>query len=197
MGRKSWWVRWHGRDAAVVRAEDVRADDRINRRTRLLGHEVDQWLADWSTRHVMVDLYQSLVGVFDPLTLLTAVGVVSSDAGRRRVMRERIVTAFRAGEVVLLMPVEAAVPATAPEGEDVSDDLLNPFDTWVEVELLDPDGAPIAGADYVVVTPDGATHTGTLDAQGRARVDSIGTPGACRIEFPGLLEPRWGLRNPP
>jgi uncharacterized protein (DUF2345 family) len=57
--------------------------------------------------------------------------------------------------------------------------------TWVEIELVDDDGRPEAGAAYRVVLADGEVCEGTLDGHGRARVES-GVDGPCRISFPEL-----------
>lgn len=198
MGRKSWWVQWHGRSAAIVRASELRPDDRVNPRSRTLDADVARWMRDARTRPALKDLYHDLVGALDPLTLLGVLGLGRTEASRRRAEQARVVEAFHAGEVVLLYPTELPLPATAPVGDpaDLGDDLMSPFEDWVEVELLDPTGAPLANAPYKIVTPDGAVHEGTLDATGKARVDHVTPPGECHIEFPGLEERRWGLRNP-
>jgi hypothetical protein len=57
---------------------------------------------------------------------------------------------------------------------------------WIEIELLDESGKPIAGEPYKVTLPDGSTIAdGTLDDKGRARVDNI-DPGTCKVTFPNL-----------
>ncbi|MCX4247432.1 MSCRAMM family protein [Paraliomyxa miuraensis] len=57
--------------------------------------------------------------------------------------------------------------------------------TWVEVELVDESGRPAAGAPYRVVLADGEVCEGTLDGNGKARVES-GVSGPCRVSFPEL-----------
>lgn len=62
---------------------------------------------------------------------------------------------------------------------------------WIEIELLDADGKPVAGEAYRVTLPDGTTVAdGTLDDKGRARVDNV-DPGNCRVSFPNLDEETW------
>jgi len=63
------------------------------------------------------------------------------------------------------------------------------FRDWVEIELKDEDGNPMANQDYVVHLPDGKEKKGKLDGQGRA-VERDLPPGRYRLEFPkakGLL----------
>lgn len=55
--------------------------------------------------------------------------------------------------------------------------------TWIEIELLDDNGQPVAGAKYKIELPDRSIHTGTLDQNGRVRYDGI-LPGSCSITFP-------------
>jgi uncharacterized protein (DUF2345 family) len=57
--------------------------------------------------------------------------------------------------------------------------------TWVEVELVDEAGKPAAGAPYEVVLADGEVCEGTLDGNGKARVESL-VGGPCRVSFPEL-----------
>jgi hypothetical protein len=57
------------------------------------------------------------------------------------------------------------------------------FKDWVEIEHLDPDGKPVPNQKYTILLPDGSKKSGTLDANGHARVDDI-PPGRIDVEFP-------------
>ncbi|MFY9727991.1 MAG: hypothetical protein WAJ87_21030, partial [Bryobacteraceae bacterium] len=62
---------------------------------------------------------------------------------------------------------------------------------WIEVELLDESGKPVAGEPYKITLPDGSTVAdGTLDNKGHARVDHI-DPGNCTVSFPNLDKDSW------
>jgi type VI secretion system secreted protein VgrG len=62
---------------------------------------------------------------------------------------------------------------------------------WIEIELLDEAGKPVAGEPYQVTLPDGTTVAdGTLDEKGWARVDNI-DPGTCKVTFPNLDKEAW------
>jgi len=56
---------------------------------------------------------------------------------------------------------------------------------WIEIELLDEEGEPVAGETYEIALPDGSVASGTLDEKGFARVDGI-DPGSCKVSFPYL-----------
>jgi hypothetical protein len=62
--------------------------------------------------------------------------------------------------------------------------------TWIEIELHDMDGNPMAGERYRVTLPDGSYTEGTLDGNGRARVDGI-DPGDCQVTFPEFDQSGW------
>lgn len=65
-------------------------------------------------------------------------------------------------------------PAQEPEEEH-----------WIEIELLDDEGKPLAGERYFVELPDGSSLSGTTDGQGRARVEGV-DPGTAKVSFPDL-----------
>jgi hypothetical protein len=56
---------------------------------------------------------------------------------------------------------------------------------WIEIELLDDEGQPIADEAYLVELPDGSKKTGRTDASGKARVDGV-DPGTAKVSFPDL-----------
>ena len=74
-------------------------------------------------------------------------------------------------------------PATSEEKKEKK--------SWIEIELRDDEGQPMAGEPYRVVLPDGETAAeGTLDEKGLARVDGI-EPGSCEILFPNRDKSSW------
>lgn len=58
---------------------------------------------------------------------------------------------------------------------------------WVAIELIDNTGRPIPNQAYRIVLPDGSTTEGTLNSEGKARVEGI-DPGQCQVSFPGLAD---------
>ena len=62
---------------------------------------------------------------------------------------------------------------------------------FIEIELFDNEGNPVAGERYRITLPDGATLAeGTLDAKGFAKVTNIDA-GNCKITFPELDGDIW------
>lgn len=57
--------------------------------------------------------------------------------------------------------------------------------TWIELELADEEGRPLAGEPYRVVNRGGKVFEGELDAEGFARVDKVGQ-GPCFVSFPRI-----------
>lgn len=56
---------------------------------------------------------------------------------------------------------------------------------WIEIELLDDEGKPVANERWFVELPDGSQKSGRTDGQGRARVDGV-DPGTAKVSFPDL-----------
>lgn len=63
--------------------------------------------------------------------------------------------------------------------------------SWVEIELIDQDDEPVPGERYRIELPDGSVDSGSLDANGIARVEGI-DPGTCKVSFPDLDKDAWG-----
>jgi hypothetical protein len=56
---------------------------------------------------------------------------------------------------------------------------------FIEINLTDEDGNPIAGEMYFVELPDGSSLSGSTDSSGRARVEGV-DPGTAKVSFPNL-----------
>jgi hypothetical protein len=61
---------------------------------------------------------------------------------------------------------------------------------WIEFLLVDGQGEPVPCEPYRVRLPDQSLHTGTTDAQGRARFESI-VAGQATIVYTGFDEREW------
>jgi hypothetical protein len=100
--------------------------------------------------------------------------------------------AFGAGAWVLVpqaahaSQVEPRALESAAEQVKVAKELK----TWVEMEVVDDDGRPMAGEAFTCMLPDGTIHQGSLDKNGRVRFDAI-DPGNCAFSLPSLHGPDW------
>ena len=56
---------------------------------------------------------------------------------------------------------------------------------FIGIELVDSDQKPVPNAAFVVTLPDGTPVSGTLDQNGKARIEGI-DPGECKIVFPAI-----------
>lgn len=54
---------------------------------------------------------------------------------------------------------------------------------FIEIELVDDDGKPVANASYVIELPDGSQRTGRTDGEGKAKITGI-DPGTAKVSFP-------------
>lgn len=57
--------------------------------------------------------------------------------------------------------------------------------------LLDTQDRPVVGARYRVIDPDGRSHRGQLDTDGRAEIRDIRSAGACKVSFPEYDNGAW------
>ena len=62
--------------------------------------------------------------------------------------------------------------------------------SFIEVEIVDEDGQPVSGENFELKLPDGKKVSGSTDAEGAARVDSI-PPGNCELTFPNMDQSVW------
>ena len=67
--------------------------------------------------------------------------------------------------------------------------------TWIEIQLIGDDDKPIPYQKYSVMLPGGAIKNGTLDEEGKARVDGI-PAGTCKVSFPDLDQDTWTAVEP-
>jgi hypothetical protein len=69
-------------------------------------------------------------------------------------------------------------------GEKQESGLLQ-FEDWIEIELQNETGNPMADEPYICHLPDGKKHEGNLDENGFARVEPA-PPGPVEVEFPNF-----------
>jgi hypothetical protein len=66
---------------------------------------------------------------------------------------------------------------------------------WIEVVLVDEQGAPVPGERCEVGLPDGSSRNARLDARGFLRLDDIPS-GVCLVGFPDIDAREWGIPRP-
>jgi len=90
-----------------------------------------------------------------------------------------------------ISPAKKSAASSAPTHDSASAENKDKTH-WIEINLVDEQGKPVAGEPYKVTLPDGSTVAdGTLDEKGHARVDHI-DPGTCKVTFPNLDKDTWG-----
>jgi hypothetical protein len=154
-------LRDHEAALAYLRTCRGDTDSGIQMRGLLADEDAPASLSEWDDDQVLDALAHRLERV--DLTLL-------------RPRRE-----YRSDELVIMPEQDEDEPvlAAAPEL------------TWIEIQLVDEVGEPVAGQAYELTMPDGSVQQGKLNYRGRARVDDIGRPGACTVKFPDLDADAW------
>ncbi|MBK8258105.1 MAG: hypothetical protein IPK82_36250 [Polyangiaceae bacterium] len=103
-------------------------------------------------------------------------------------MIEELVEAFDRGSLVLFSPAELTAPQLLDRpGPSRPQVQVQNKRTWIEVELLDPDGRRVA-ADLLITLPNGTKLRPAFS--GFLRLDDI-DPGTCDIEFPQIDGREW------
>ena len=82
-------------------------------------------------------------------------------------------------------PRPAPKPTPAPPAPGRRVPPVVPDTHWIEIELVDDQGTPVPGAQYLIVAPDRGRYTGVTDQRGIARVDGL-VSGECRVTFTRL-----------
>ena len=88
-------------------------------------------------------------------------------------------------------PLELAALA-APWHQQDPEEEQDPEQDWIEIELKnrDEEESPASGEKYRVTLPDDSVTEGTLDTDGKAKIQNI-DPGMCQISFPDLDGDAW------
>lgn len=89
-------------------------------------------------------------------------------------------SAAGASEAAETTPLEDEQAAKEEKGEEEPEE-----EHWLEIELVDDEGNPVAGEKYFVTLPDGSSVSGRLDGDGFARLEGI-DPGTAKVSFPDL-----------
>jgi hypothetical protein len=85
--------------------------------------------------------------------------------------------------------------ANTPAGGAVQPCPNQPPKHWLEIELVDSDGQPVASEEYKVTLVDGSVVRGYLDKDGFERIDQVQDPGQCQVTFPQLDPDDWQLQG--
>jgi hypothetical protein len=91
-------------------------------------------------------------------------------------------------------PSAAAPPEAAPseDAPSTSTSTESPASTAVlNIRLVKRDGSPMPGARYEIHQADGTVVSGTLDAQGTAKV-TVDDPSGCHVSYPDIHGSEWG-----
>ena len=113
-------------------------------------------------------------------------------------LAERVLEALSRGQLVYeawapsrsaaQTPDVAPNPSLAELAGDEPEDLVLHA---VVLELVDGDDLPVPRAEFRLIDPEGRTHEGRLDHEGRAEVEGIRKPGACKVCFPEFDQSSW------
>jgi hypothetical protein len=95
------------------------------------------------------------------------------------------------GDLTLRRSVSRAVVSSVPKKERALPPALGPVPAWLELELVDDSGAPVAGARYRVVTETGAIYEGQLDDAGQVRIEDLPSHAPAKVSFPDFDGRAW------
>lgn len=154
-------------------------------------------LQDPFARRALAELYQALKG--------TAPGDLTSPEKAQLVLRT-IQQAIASGELISARRQGVAGGSSQVGGNSSGQNAAPPpkrrsttpppprskddEKTWVEVRLIDQNGKPVPGAKYKLKITDGSVREGSLDSDGRVRVNGI-DPGNCTVWFPDYDGKEW------
>jgi hypothetical protein len=143
---------------------------------------------DRDARRVVLDIHAKLMGRLSG----AARGEFDFDMGSARadVIGAELRDAVQMGQLLLRRDETRRVVVPI---EEPSEDALGPEaepTAWIEIELLDEGGEPVANADYRIECDDGRVRTGTTNGWGKAREEGL-HDGHCKVTFPRFHGPDW------
>lgn len=121
-----------------------------------------------------------------------ASGMAASLVAPIAVTAAAVAATAKPGEKPEASPLGKKRPGKPPDESDHDSESDENKDKthWIEVELLDEAGKPVAGERVQITLPDGSISGGTTDEKGLLKVTNI-DPGNCQITFPDLDEKAW------
>ena len=160
--------------------------------------DLDRWLDDSMASRRLLDLAARL-GACGLSSL--SMPNVREELGRaiRRAFDDGTLVAFAETESPHATGAGRGTEASKPAEPKVSEDQpAAPAPafalTWIEIELLDSNSVPVAGARYTITLPDFSDRKGTLGDDGRARLDDI-EAGICGVVFHDYAAEDWGAQG--
>ena len=124
-----------------------------------------------------------------PLSPTAALEAIQSKAGE-------VTAVSGAGSSVASMSLASIAPA-APRRQsaagnapthDPNSPENKPKTAWIEIQLVDEDGKPVAGEPHRVKLREGTVRK--VDNKGTARIEHI-DPGSCKVTFPNMDQESW------
>jgi hypothetical protein len=188
-------VIWRGRTVALVSETGV-----LDQGPFLSPEAATSWLhastsfPDPSDRSAMVELAERAFGPRADWSRMNDPDLAST-----------LERAFRDESMVVLDDFPDNAPQVKADAQTTfspSDTLRPPGETfaeapvvatkraWIEIELVDQDGLPVANERYRIGLPDGTSIEGHLNELGFAQIAGI-EPGNCEITFPDVDGREW------
>ncbi len=188
---KKWRLKTGADTYVIVRRADLFPEDAETCEPARLTANLDQWLVDPLARAALMEMDETVNG------RSARVLQQASQAELKRSIKQRIEQAFKQRTLVgivvarsYLSQIKDSLGETTPVSNAPPARQTNKQTAWIEIELVDDAGKPVPNERYRIEKPDGTFEEGTLDKQGRARLDNL-DPGQCQVSFPDIDAKEW------
>ena len=177
MQRKFWTLG----SFIVIRRVDLEPGERSY--DGFIDSYLDDWLRNPATAVAIEDMLRN-----------TSLG--SGDVSLRSrgpiEIRRRLQDAFRRGELIMLHQERSRLVGGTSEERKPEPVPVRPQrdKTWIEVQLINKKGQPVAGARYRIKITAGSIREGKLTQNGSVRIPGI-DPGMCEVTFPDYDAKEW------
>lgn len=178
--RTVWRIARGTEDLTLLRSSDLRADEAPVSWGEGAAHRaVSAWWLDGGAR-LQLTMIAMAFGAFD--------------LGDEAAVRARLARLIESGVVAVLRRPYEPLPQTErpdPNGPQPGGGGARPEEkTWIEVQLLTPEGQPVVNRRVRIELPDRSVIERTTDAQGLCRADGI-DPGTCKVTLLDVDRAAW------
>lgn len=189
---KKWQLKTGSDTFVIVRRVDLFPEDAETCEPARLSANLDRWMGEPLARTALMEMDETVNGRSARVLQQASQDELSRSLKVRleQAFKQRTLVGVLVSRSFLTQIKDSLGDETPPTNAPPPPKQTSKQTAWIEIELVDDAGKPVPNERYRIEKPDGAFEEGTLDKQGRARLDNL-DPGQCQISFPDIDAKEW------